>query len=162
MAGTTLCVVDMQKLYSGCYEVLDNVAHEIDLAKRRGDFIVFLEYGVPGTLPELLKRANDKHDKVIVSRKKTVDGSKAFISAVVKHRVLIKRVRVCGVNRSACVLATVNGLVYEIGGEKIEVACGATIDTFGGHKWSESDRNWYGQATLKGAKLLFPKEWNVR
>lgn len=162
MAGTTLCVVDMQSPYSGCYAVLDNVAHEIDLAKRRGDFIVFLEYGVPGTLPELLERANNKYNKVIVTRKKTIDGSKAFVEAVLEHHVPIKRIRVCGVNRRACVLATVNGLVDEIGGERIEVACNATIDTFSEHKWNELDNTWYEPAVRKGAKLMLPKEQSIK
>jgi nicotinamidase-related amidase len=149
MSGTTLCVIDMQPGFGACYEIVEETIREINLAKRRGDGIVFVELNTQynkETLPQLKEAAHaGEYDKIAYTHKTVGDGSAVFLQAVEEanwfpHKYKLhplRRIRVCGVNRHACVENTVLGLLTRAPKEsRIEVAYLATAP--GNRYWDES------------------------
>jgi hypothetical protein len=122
----------MQPGFGACHEIVNETIREIKLAKRRGDGIVFLELSpAPNgkTLPALVEAAHaGGYDKIAYATKNGGDGSVEFVDAAgAAEWFPLKRVRVCGVNRHACVENTVRGLINLISKKaKIEVAYLAT------------------------------------
>jgi hypothetical protein len=145
MAGTTLCVVDMQPGFNACYSIVQETVREIRLAKKRGDGIVFIElHPRPNgkTLSRLKEVAHaGGYKKIVYTKKNWDDGSLEFIDAAgAAGWFPLKRVRVCGVNRGACVMSTVKGLIDIISKNvKIELAYEATAP--GTKKWAEDESN---------------------
>ena len=116
MPGTTLCVVDMQPGFNASENIINEVIKEIELAKRRKDGIVFIELNPEfngSTHKVLLDSAHmGGYEKIAYATKHGGDGSSHFIDTVgASGWFPLKRVRVCGVNRGACVRDTVKGLV---------------------------------------------------
>lgn len=143
MAGTTLCVVDMQPGFWSSDSIIKEVIREIKLAKRRNDGIVFLEMRpdfhnkTHNVLIDTAKSGG--YAKVTYAEKKYNDGSDEFVKAVnVSGWSKLKRVRVCGVNRNACVNDTIHGLVVSGLDIKIELAFKATAP--GPKRWEETTR----------------------
>lgn len=132
MSGTTLCVVDMQPIFLAYAECENAVLREIRLARRRNDGIVFLEMNVvkgshKGTIPKLLNEAKrGGYNKVAVSVKRYADGSLQFLNAARRRGFNISKIRVCGVNRHACVKNTIEGLLDTLTDPKIEIVWSAT------------------------------------
>lgn len=145
MPGTTLCVVDMQPKYPAALTIMKEVIREIELAKQRGDGIVFIELKPDDngkTHQSLLDVAHaDKYSKIAYTTKTGGDGSNEFIDAAAEWFPL-KRIRICGVNRDACVMDTVRGLVALVSKKvKLELAFSATAP--GKRKWSDCDgKRW--------------------
>lgn len=132
MSGTTLCVIDMQPGFNASEDIINEVTKEIELAKRRKDGIVFIELNPDlngNTHKVLLDVAHmGGYEKIACTTKYGGDGSSHFIDTVgATGWFPLKRVRVCGVNRGACVRDTVNGLVHLIPKSiKLELAFRAT------------------------------------
>ncbi len=148
MAGTILCVVDMQPGFGACYNIVKETIREIRLAKRRGDGIVFIELN-PGynreTISELKEEAHKGgYEKITYTKKTGGDGSAEFIDAAgAVGWFPLKRIRVCGVNRGACVMDTVRGLINMVPKNvRIEVAFEATAP---GIKEWDKDNSWEKQ-----------------
>ena len=99
------------------------------------------------------------YERVLHTTKLGGDGSQELIALMNSVRTPLKRVRVCGVNRSACVWNTVYGLVNFVPRDfKIEVACNATSD-FAPNKWdpnSYSEKEYAKLAKEGKIKLLLP------
>jgi len=157
MAGTTLCVVDMQPGFNACYSIVQETIREIRLAKRRGDGIVFVELNPQynkETLSELKEAAHaGGYEKIAYAKKTGGDGSAEFVDAAgAAGWFPLKRVRVCGVNRGACVIDTVRGLIGMISKNvRIELAYEATAP--GTKKWAADDsweKNQYQQMIDNG------------
>ena len=161
MSGTTLCVVDMQPAYPASLEIMKEVTREIELAKRRGDGIVFLELN-PGTNGETHQELRDaahagEYSKIAYASKVSGDGSHEFVDAAgAAEWFSLKRVRVCGVNRGACVMDTVRGRVGLISKKvKLELAFEATAPgqkTWDGYRedhWEKkSYQHWIDEGIL--------------
>lgn len=143
MSGTTLFVVDMQDGFYAYAECLKDVIREIRLAKRRNDPIVFVELDPKynnKTRPELIKAAESGgYKKLAVTTKIGGDGSVKLVTAAKNAGFKYDHVRVCGVNRGACVSNTINGLL-NMGGIKVEVGFAATAP---GPKKFEDDATTY-------------------
>lgn len=133
----TLVVIDMQQQFeAACWpKTIAGVTKEITRAIEHHASIVFLEYGFyNGTHQELLDLVKGYTPKSRVS-KKFDDGSRELIKTL-KRRKFPRNLRVCGVNTSCCVHATVDGLFDKDPDLKIELvkrACGCSID---GNQWS--------------------------
>lgn len=124
----TLCIVDMQEDFmdAGKY-CLPHVLHEIELAKTRQAGIVVLEFEDCGRTVKEIRRALSGYKHQTTVRKNNDDGSAEFLKGATKNRFNTYMVRVCGVNRSYCVLETVLGIKDEKeGAVDIEVAINAT------------------------------------
>lgn len=83
MAGTALCVIDMQPGFAGSQKIIDETIREIRLAKRRKDPIVFLEL-MPGsqknTDHRLMEAAySGGYSNIAVTTKTSGDGSRKGI-----------------------------------------------------------------------------------
>ena len=137
MAGTVLYVVDMQYGFPASEKIIDETIREIRLARRRKDHIVFVELAPLSngiTHGQLLETAGVKRTSRI--KKRGADGSEEFIAEIKKIGLKHKRVRVCGVNRDACVMNTVSGLMNRLPENiGIELACAATAD-YAHTKWN--------------------------
>jgi len=128
LTGIPLYVVDMQTIYEASANIVEGVLHEIELAKERDDYVIFVEFGNGETLLRL-KRAVEEYDKVGMLTKNDSDGSTQFISEMGKMKKPVKSVRVCGVNKSACVYHTVRGLIDHLPKSvKVELACDAVAE----------------------------------
>lgn len=154
MAGTVLYIIDMQPLFSASLEIIAETKREIRLAKRRKDFIVFVELGPISkrdTIPSLLRAAHfGGYNKIRYCTKQGGDGSKEFFTLM--KDVPVKRVRVCGVNRDACVQSTVGGFIrHNITSTKpiqIEVGKAATASDGYNKKWNNDGYTEKVYATL--------------
>lgn len=154
MSGTVLYVVDMQPGFNASLRILDETIREINLAKRRRDHIVFVEL-VPesnrATHGQLLEAAgHGGYDKISRITKLRGDGSVEFLAEAEKVEFQYKRVRVCGVNRHACVRNTIDGLRERLPKNiGIEIACAATADSCG-KEWDERNDRYYIQLAEQG------------
>jgi len=128
LTGIPLYVVDMQSTYEASANIVEEVLREIELAKERDDYVIFVEFGNTETLPKL-KTAVEEYDKTSVLRKASGDGSTQFIAEMEKMKKPVESVRVCGVNKGACVYNTVTGLIDRLPKSvKVELACDAVAD----------------------------------
>lgn len=137
MSGTTLCVVDMQPSFGTFRHCKEAVEHEIKLAKRRNDGIIFLEYYNYGkTIPELTDLAKfNGYNRIGSIWKHRDGGGQEVVKAARKYGFTTERIRVCGVNRGACVSSTIEDLLNELPDSRIEIAWAATAP--GPAKWKD-------------------------
>jgi hypothetical protein len=130
MAGTILCIVDMQKNFSSWEYCANEVKHQIALAKRRKDPIVVIEYDVfkkEGTEKSIIEAVEESGCLYDVEIKDRDNGSCEVLHACGKNGFdITKRIRLCGVNRNACVKDTAQGLAYMLPHTRIEVSWSAT------------------------------------
>lgn len=147
MSGTTLFVVDMQHGFSSYTNCMTDVIREIELAKRRNDPIVFVELTPDSsgkTRPKLIKAAESGgYKKLAITTKAGGDGSKELVAAAKASGFQFKHVRVCGVNRNACVSNTIRGLMLMDDVQRVEVGFAATAP---GPKKLGSSNSHYGNA----------------
>ncbi len=119
----TLVVIDMQRRFAAANDAQtrEAVAREIRDARAKGWAIVVVEYREPdsgdpqdmthGDLMQWLRRpAPYAHCQIVC--KQQSDGSAEVITACKQRGFSTESFRCCGVNTDACVLATVEGLVY--------------------------------------------------
>lgn len=112
---TTLCIVDVQPRFPAAEYILEPVIDQIDLAHRRQDGIVVLEYGANDPkrgfgnfsyepiYEALLKVPTDSW---AIVKKFTDSGAEELIETMRIHKFAFDRVRLCGVNACACVKVT--------------------------------------------------------
>lgn len=115
-----LVVIDCQKRYPAVELVIDAVIKEIQKAKGRSEWVMLLTYG-GRTVSRIAKHLRGYH-KTVKVQKDHDDGSPAIFERLYgyhwrnskrlgdKHIGDIRRFRVVGVNTSACVMKTVDGL----------------------------------------------------
>ena len=136
MAGTTLCIVDMQPCFAASNKpkVLKGVMHQIRLAIRRKDSIVVVEYAScysdegHETHQCIMEQIINSKCRFTVIKKPDNDGGEEILNACYRHRYSTKRLRLCGVNRTACVYYTALGILYQQPETDVEVSWGATSD----------------------------------
>jgi nicotinamidase-related amidase len=131
LEDTPLYIVDMQPGFSASNSIIEETLKEIELAKKNNDWIIFVELTPKSSKPTHKKLTRfarkNGYQKVKVITKPNSDGSEEFIGAAKGLNLNYKKVKVCGVNRHACVLATVKGLDEKLPeAMKIEVAWAAT------------------------------------
>ena len=119
--STVLCIVDMQPYFKTHKKCLDEVIHQVKLAKRRKAPIVILEYKKCGPTHERILDELKGVKKVIIKQKEDDDGSREFLNAV--KNIKYKKVRICGVNACYCVYETALGIKAE--GIKLELPSNA-------------------------------------
>lgn len=146
----TLVVVDMQAAFQAATKanVIVNVTREIIFAKMRKSAIVFLEYEGSGrTFPALTELTN-RYPLRDVCEKWCDDGSSQVLKSLGLRDFPRGRIKVCGVNSNACVLATVNGLAKKLPNSRIEIVRDAC-------EWMGSGQyDWDQNLSYKNLKLV--------
>lgn len=145
-----LIIIDMQREYSASGFIVPAVCNQIVKAKNRKEQIVLVEYRCFGcrrrkdcfyknefntstkcethdAILELLR----EYPKLIRVQKNADDGSDELVKAVSKFPT---NVNVCGVNTSACVKATVEGLIEKLPKINFTLLLDACNDDVGGQK----------------------------
>jgi len=162
----TLIIIDMQpdfiyrhEQFPGYGKTIDAVKEEIVAAKKRNDYIVFVEYCSESrstrgmfnrfpskhapTLPELLDLTANYPNKVF-AYKKTNDGGEEVVAALNYYAISKLHLRVCGVYTNACVRSTVSTISDELPNSSIKVIKGATCAPQG-DAWHQG----YGLSMMK-------------
>jgi nicotinamidase-related amidase len=119
----TLVVVDMQKTFASSRKlsVIRNCKSLLKQAMEDKAGIVFLEYMDYGQTHSELLALTKAYKKAYQINKFEDDGSAETATMVRKHRLPKRLFRVCGVNTTYCVTATVRGLTKRLPDAKIEV-----------------------------------------
>jgi len=165
MSGTTLVIVDMQPVFpaSKIESVKEGVLREVRLAKRRGDAVVVVEFaGYNNTHNSIMQEIYKCKLDLAIVKKCQNDGSAEVIQACRKHYFSCKRFRVCGVNRTACVQDTAEGLAEDEPHSKVEVVWDATADSYDCVDYDVSDssaRHSYKEGSMKKHKNIVVKGW---
>lgn len=151
-----LVIIDVQKRYPASKKVLPQVLQEIRKAKRCKEQIVLVMFGYKErSLPEIYKML--KGVKYLRINKDDTDGGTAIFSSLVKcdkannlgavgiRFASIRKLRVCGVNTSACVMCTVETLSkLRIPVQVISKACANGFD-----KMSEEYNLFHHKTSLR-------------
>lgn len=130
--GTTLIVVDMQPKFAASAEIIEAVVHQVKLAKQRKAGVILVEYesrnGSPHdpTWPAIYDACQWKLGRATVITKKDDNGGSEVARALDATGFNQERLRVVGVNRSACVIDTISGLHKLMPKAQIEMVWGAT------------------------------------
>jgi hypothetical protein len=115
-----LVIIDCQKKYTAVELVADAVIRQIALAKQRSEWIAVVGFG-GRTLTRITQHLRG-YPRVIRITKDFDDGSPAIFERLfayhwrsnnnlnTKQVVIVRHFRVVGVNTSACVMKTVDGL----------------------------------------------------
>jgi nicotinamidase-related amidase len=118
-----LVIIDVQKKYPAAKLILPQVLKEIKKAKRNGELIALVNYGGKALTPVYKELKGIKH---LVITKMQDDGGGAIFNSLIAcaketwnlsslpriNLSKIKKLRICGVNTSACVMKTVKSLSY--------------------------------------------------
>lgn len=146
MSGTPLCIIDMQEYFINWKYCYKNIIHQINLAKRRNDKIIIVEYYIEKdnlyynkhkTIENIMKAILNSGCEFFKIIKKRDDGSDYIINSCRKNKIIFNRIRLCGVNRDVCVLETATGIAKRLSDVRVEVSWSATSSD----KWvtNESD-----------------------
>ncbi len=134
----TLVIVDMQPSWftpAGEDNVIAGCRRAIQRAMRNKNPVIFVEWdGKTHPTASELTTLTDGYNRTFTLAKTCQDGSPQVVELMKKKRLPKRIVRVCGVNTTACVLATVKGLR-----EKLSSTLHVLEDAVGGH-W---DDNWF-------------------
>lgn len=123
---TTLCIIDMQSRFSPTANYcLNNVCHQVKLAKKRKAWIVVIEYRNCGKTFKEIKSLLASYKQVIYVEKNNTGGGKEFLEAAKKANFNTNKVRFVGVNRTCCVLETVKEIIDLINC-RVEIVTNAT------------------------------------
>ncbi len=155
----TLLVIDMQQSFIFRHEqfprygaTIDAVKVEIEAAKKRGDFIVFVEFctesrrkekfnkypsRVAPTLQELTNLTINYFNKIFVY-KKSCDGGAEVLSALKHYQIPKRNIRVCGVYTNACVRETVRTIADGLEASTVSVV-GHAVTSSGGDDWQHNN-----------------------
>lgn len=106
-----LLIIDMQHTFAASQRVCKQVARQVRVAKACGHHIILAEYcQASGTCPDVLAViGRTDYDRVVVCADDKADHILREVNSRVKSSDLVV-FRVCGVNTSSCVKATVNSL----------------------------------------------------
>lgn len=136
----TLVIVDMQEHFlqpKDTYRnVLSHVVKEVRLAKRRGDYILVVEYEsalrnqdiihgsrgsevVPTSTP--IRQAIGQYAKVCYVYKGDMDGGEEVYQTLIERKIPHSHVRICGVYAEWCVQETVLSLSHKIPKSRIHL-----------------------------------------
>ena len=133
--ASTLCVIDMQPEFRASFSIRSAVVNQINIANKLNDAVVLVEFfPFESTHYELIKAAQ-KNNKFSRIRKYGNDGSHNIITECGKKGYSLENVRVCGVNRAACVLDTIEGLAFALKESNISVIWAATLDQYNNEEW---------------------------
>jgi hypothetical protein len=106
MLNYILTIIDAQYAFKASRRVRSNILKRIKEANVNNAPIVFIEYSGAGkTMPSLIKACSSY--EVII--KCEDDGSSNLINPLSKYKC--KNLLICGVNTSACVYSTIQGLL---------------------------------------------------
>ncbi len=117
-----LIVIDCQPVYKAVEKIIDNVIEEVKRARKRGEWIMLLEYEGSGRTAYRITKHLKSYHKVVRVVKRHDDGSSVVFERLygyhwrkanglhVHHLENISHLRVVGVNTSSCVAKTVKGL----------------------------------------------------
>lgn len=155
----TLIVIDMQSSFifrensfPNYGKTIDAVKEEILAAKKRNDYIVFVEYCYEArsrqkfnrfpsrnepTMSELLDLVSNYSNKIFCY-KKLNDGGEEVVDALYYYNIPKTSLRVCGVYTNACVRATVQTISDKLPSSTIKVIRNATCAP-GGDDWQKSE-----------------------
>lgn len=139
---TTLCVVDMQDFFSTSVYCLDGVLKEIKLAMRRKAPIVVLEYNGCGRSTDPIRKVLRNYRKKRYVTKHDDDGGQELLEILDKKGWSQEKIRFAGVNRSACVLETVDRVRDNVPHCEVEIAIDAT--------WCSNPNGGYHQLRRRG------------
>ncbi|HEX5704861.1 MAG TPA: isochorismatase family protein [Pyrinomonadaceae bacterium] len=115
-----LVIIDCQKQFPAVERVIAPVSREIGRAKKRSEWIMVVTYG--GRTVTRIASQLRGYQKVVKVNKDYDDGSAVIFERLfayhwrkksalgVKHVGRVRHLRVAGVNTSACVMKTVDGL----------------------------------------------------
>lgn len=123
---TTLCIVDMQATFGAYEHCLDEVCHQVKLAKRRNAGIIVIEYRGSGPTVAPIKDLLKYYRKKVYTKKNANGGGSELLAAAKRKGFPVNKVRFTGVNRSWCVFSTIVQYQNLSGGGKIEIATRAT------------------------------------
>lgn len=129
-----LVVVDMQEEFDGSKICQESVKSLIWHTRAKGDWIIVLEYLGYGQTLYPLSIALD-YDRVFYARKDRDDGSQEVVRILKQVRARVSEFVICGVNASACVLSTINGLMKKVDVGIVVVAEATANDL----RWSPGD-----------------------
>jgi hypothetical protein len=121
----------MQDGFPTSQKPLPEVVQEVKLAKKRNDAIVLVEYYDCGDTHKPILDELEGYGRVTKVVKHNDDGGSEVVSACDKEGFDMTTMRICGVNRSACVSSTIGGIKRALGSRRIpsplfEIAIEAT------------------------------------
>lgn len=147
----TLYIIDMQPHFLSAEFVISEVSKQVEWAHENNNDIAIVELNPMDfgkTYSYILEAVNMKR-KPIVFSKTGRSGARAFLDHMGP-----KPVRVCGVNRDACVRATIEDFIFF--NLDVEVACKATASSFGRTDWNK-DADWIYEQWAKQNKIRLVK-----
>jgi len=154
----TLVVVDLQDSFCdniSFNRIKNNVLREIQIAKRNNNNILVLRYVGCGPISSFVRKAivNYRYKKTIT--KCTDDGSLYVNRFIEKNNIKTNKIRVVGVNISACVWDTVVGL-REMGYDVVVPAdCCDNVYYFSIEKYRDEENVSYLKKMIKrGVKVI--------
>ena len=121
-----LLIIDMQPQFLSSVEIIPRVQREIKRAIEQKENIIYVEYiddnynRYSRTHPELTNLTRN-YDRTYGCFKRQDDGSQEVYKLICRYG-LGQRFRVCGVQSTACVYYTVNGILSKIESEFVMVA----------------------------------------
>ena len=119
-----LIVIDMQYNFEAANDVetIQNVIQLIEQAKADNAFVIVARFMKKGgeTIREILN-CLDTYDEKTYCTQYNNDKSCSIINKMIKHNIKTSLIKVCGVNKCACVLCTVYSLSDEFIDSKIEI-----------------------------------------
>lgn len=119
----TLLIVDMQRAFEASQKpsVIKNCQSLVAQAMKDKAAVIFLEYKDYGKTHSDITSLTKKYKKAYQVIKYEDDGSNETVKKLKKCKLPERKLRVCGVNTTYCVAATVKGLTSQLPGAKIEV-----------------------------------------
>ena len=144
----TLVIIDMQPKFTASLTIAEQVIREAQFANSRDSDIIVVELSpVPKnkeaiTIDKVMKECGKKKAPVVVT-KYNDDGSNEIMGAIKQHGIYGGALRICGVNRNACVRSTIRGLIQNTPDSIIEVVWDATADVSYDNKRSVREYNEY-------------------
>ena len=140
-----LYIIDMQPHFVSAEFIVSEVSQQIEWANENDSDIAIVELNpmaLGRTFSYIMEAANMKRKPTLLS-KTGRSGARAFLDHMGPNPV-----RVCGVNRDACVQATVEDFIFFR--LDVEVACKATASSFGRTDWNEDADQVYEQWAREG------------
>jgi len=137
----SLIVIDMQKHFdtSKNRKLRLNIKNLIKKSIEKKENIVFVEYEDLGRTIPYLTNLTKEYDKVHFITKEDDDGSYEIIEYFRDNKIPFNKVTICGINKSACVFATVEGLSKRRKRAKIIVDIDACADGYDCDYFTEED-----------------------
>ena len=124
-----LCIIDMQpKGFNNSNSIIENVMNLIRRAILDKAFIVIAQFKNCGeTHDHIIAKLNTYPFKEYLWHNKN-DKSKPIKEILIERSILVRQLKVCGVNTEYCIKDTVNGLAkkFNIPIKVIEEACNGT------------------------------------